>query len=133
MLYEEMGSIDRRPGSGGISKVTSLVKEFVGEQMQRDDETTTNQLYQMLVEKGVTVSLRTILRCWKSLGWKFHGSTYCQLIRETNKVKRLEWCHEHKDDSFNDVVWTDESTVQPETPRRFCCHKKGQVPKPKPR
>ena len=133
MLYEETGSIERRPGSGGISKVTSLVKELVEEQMQRDDETTAYQLHQMLVEKGVTISLRTILRCRNSLGWTFRGSSYCQLIREANKVKRLEWCREHKDDSFDDVVWTDESTVQLETHRRFCCRKRGQVPKPKPR
>ena len=39
----------------GISKVTSLVKELVEEQMQRDDKTTAYQLDQMLVDNGITI------------------------------------------------------------------------------
>ena len=69
IMYKETGSIGRRPGTGGISKVTSLVKELVEEQMQRDDETTAYQLHQMLVDNGITISLRTILRCRTALGW----------------------------------------------------------------
>ncbi|KAL5469124.1 hypothetical protein EMCRGX_G030327 [Ephydatia muelleri] len=33
---------------------------------------------------------------------------------------------------FDDVIWSDECTVQMETHRRFCCRKKGEPPKPKP-
>ena len=57
--------------------------------MQQDDETTAYQLRRMLVEKGVQISLRTVLRCRTTLGWTFRGSAYCQMIREENKVKRL--------------------------------------------
>ena len=53
IMYNETGSIGRRPGSGRISKVTSHVKTLVEEQMQRDDETTAYQLHQMLLEHGV--------------------------------------------------------------------------------
>ena len=83
MLYEETGLIERRPGSGSISKVTSLVKELVEEQMQRDDETTAYQLHQMLVEKGVTISLRTILRCRNSLGHSAEARTANLLEKKT--------------------------------------------------
>ena len=89
--YQETGSIVRKPGFGRLSKVTSRVKELVEEQMERDDETTATQLYTFLVSKGIDISLKTILRCRKSLGWTFRGSAYCQLIREANKKKRLEW------------------------------------------
>ena len=81
------------------------------------------------------------------------GSAYCQIIRykfsfryicseyvlyrrfdrEGNKVKRFEWCQEHQQDNFSDVIWTDESSIQLETHRRTCCRKIGQPPKPKPR
>ena len=73
-MYKETGSIGRRPGTGGISKVISLVKELVEEQMQRDDETTAYQLHQMLVDNGITISLRTILHCRTALSWTFRGS-----------------------------------------------------------
>ena len=37
------------------------------------------------------------------------------MIRDMNKEKRLEWAQENKDENFDDVIWTDESTVQLET------------------
>ena len=72
--------------------------------MRQDDETTAFQLYKLLVEKGYNISRRTILRCRRDLGWTFRGSSYCQLIRHANKVKRLEWAKKYKDDNFDNVV-----------------------------
>ena len=131
--YNETGSIERKEGSGRLSVVTTTVKELVNQQMEKDDETTAHQLHHMLMENGIQISFRTILRCRTALGWTFRGSAYCQLIREANKVKRLEWSQRYKDDDFEDVIWTDESTIQLENHRRFCCRKIGQAPKPKPR
>ena len=131
--YKETGSIARKPGSGRLSKVTGRVKELVEEQMQRDDETTATQLHSFLISKGISISLKTILRCRKSLGWTFRGSSYCQLIRDANKVKRLDWVLKYQDETFDDVIWTDESSIQLENHRQFCCRKEGQRPKPKPR
>lgn len=131
--YSESGSIQRRPGSGRLSKLTAEIREMVEIQMQKDDETTAYQLHRMITENGYDISLRTILRCRTSLGWTFRGSAYCQLIRDVNKVKRLNWAQQNRDDDFEDVIWTDECTVQLENHRRFCCRKVGQRPKPKPR
>ena len=98
--YKEMRSIARKPGSGRLSKVTSRVKELVEEQMQRDDETTATQLHSFLITKGINISLKTILRCRKSLGWTFRGSSYCQFIREQNKQKRVKWVLWNHDDNL---------------------------------
>ena len=56
-----------------------------------------------------------ILRGQKTLGWSFRGAAYCQLIRDIKKMKRLEWAREHLEDDFEDVVWTDETSIQLET------------------
>ena len=127
------GSLSRRAGSGRPSKVTAEIREIVEEQMQRDDETTAHQLHRLLRQRGHNISIRTVLRCRTSLGWTFRGSAYCQLIREKNKEKRLEWARDNIGDDFADVIFTDECTVQLETHRRFCCRKHGQAPKPKPK
>ena len=79
-----------QPGSGGVSKITARVREQVEAKMIEDDETTATQLHQLLLENDIDISLKTILRCRTALGWTFHGRSYCQLIREANKVKRLE-------------------------------------------
>ena len=134
--YKETDTIARRPGSGRPSKVTQEVKTIVEEQMRTDDETTAYQLHTLLESKGYKLSLRTILRCRTTLGWTFRGSSYCQLIRDANKQKRLEWAREYvgeAENGFQNVIWTDETSVQLETHRRFCCRKVGERPRNKPR
>ena len=106
--------------------------------MQLDDETTAIQLHQLLISRGYNISKRTVLCCRTSLGWTFRGSAYCQLIREANKVKRLDFAQKYIEEAtsatgFEDVVWTDECSVQLETHRLFCCRKRGEPPKHKPR
>ena len=83
--------------------------------MQHDDETTAMQLHRLLTDHGYSISLRTILRCRTSLGWTFRGSAYCQMIRDVNKEKRLAWAREHLGDLFDDVIFTDETSIQMET------------------
>ena len=130
--FREDGTILRRVGSGRPSKVTAEIKAIVEEQMRLDDETTAFQLHRLLTEKGYNLTRQTVLRCRTELGW-FRGSSYCQLIREANKEKRLDWAQRNRNDTFEDVVWSDESTIQLETHQRFCCRKKGELPRNKPR
>ena len=80
----------------------------------------------MLQAKGIVLSRSTILRCRRGLGWTYRGSAYCQLIREANKAKCLAWCIEHQNNTFRNVLWTDETTVQLENHRRFCNRKKDR-------
>ena len=129
--YKITGTIVRTPASGRPSKIIAEVKALVERQMRHDDETTAAQLHVLLVRSGFAMDLRTVLRCRTSLGWTFRGSSYCQLIRHENKQKRLDWAWLHRTDSFEDVIWTDECTVQMESHRRFCCRKRGEAPRPK--
>ena len=45
----------------------------------------------------------------------------------------MDWAIDHLLDDFSNVIWTDETTVQLQTHKRFCYHKEGQKPRPKPR
>ena len=128
--HRETNNIERRLGSGRPTKMTVPVKALVEQQMRGDDETTAVQLHTLLLRHGHTMILKTVLRCRTALGWTFRGSAYCQLIRQQNKVKRLQWAQEHLSDGFDNVLWTDESSVQMETHQRFCCRKRVQPPKP---
>ncbi len=101
--------------------------------MQQNDETTAHQLHTLLEREGYSISLATILRCRTSLGWTFRGSAYCQLIRDTNKVLRYNWALQHTNDDFDNVIYTDETSIEMEAHKRFCCCKQGQAPKSKPK
>ena len=114
-------------------KLTDEVLDIIDKCMNEDDKTTALQLQNVLRQERNQISLRSILRGRKSLGWTFHGAAYCQLIRDVNNVNRMQWANDYITDNFHDVISSDETTVQLETHKRYCCRKKGQKPKPKPR
>lgn len=87
----------------------------------------------MLAEHGHHVSENTALKCRMGLGWTRSGSAYCQMIHEVNKGKRLEWARRNKGDDFSNAIYSDETTVQMETHRRFSCTTSGLKPRYKPR
>ena len=51
----------------------------------------------------------------EQLGWTFQGSAYCQLIPK--QTKRLEWVLKRRTDDFNNVIFSDEASIQMESHR----------------
>ena len=110
--FTERGTIARKPGSGLSLKLLPIILEIIKSVMQEDDKTTATQLQAKLAARGCYVSLTTILHNRRQLGWVYRGSAYCQLIRNANKQKRLEWARANLDNNFDDVIWSDESSIQ---------------------
>ena len=132
--YRRSNSLTRKMGSGRPSKIIPDILRVVEAKMQAD-ETTAVQLMDLLRRSGVYISLSTVKRCRLSLGWTFHGTRYCQMIREPNKLKRLEFANKclAENETFDDVIWTDETSVQLECRRRHCFRKQNETPRLKPR
>ena len=118
--YGNHGTITRKPGSGLPGKLAPSAKMM------------TRLLHSCISTYGLYVSLTTILRNRHQLGWVYRGSAYCQLIRQANKQKQLDWAHSYLHDSFDDVIWSNETTVQLESHRRFSYRKEGEKPCPNP-
>ena len=130
---KEHGTIITLPKSGRPTKLTDVVLSKIDAAMTKDDETTAKELLTTLQDAGAVISLSTVLKGRRLLGWTSRGTAYCQLVRAENRVKRLRWAQEHLGANFHDVIWTDETSIQRETHRRFCCRKIGQKPRYKPR
>ena len=79
--FRERGTIARKPGSGLGLKLSPTMLQIIEDAMQQDDETTATQLQVKLASHNVHVSLSTILRNRRQLGWIYRGSAYCQLIQ----------------------------------------------------
>ena len=109
--YEERGIISRVPGSGQTTLLTADAEKIIEEQMSRDDETTGLELQKLLAGSGVQVDTSTALRWRKGLGWTSKGTSYCQMIRDVNTEKRLEWARKNKGMWLEDVIYTDETSV----------------------
>ena len=91
----------------------------------------------MLFEKfpDLVVSHSTVKRARRELGWVCSKPKYCQLIRVANEEKRLQWCHQQleAEETFSDVIWTDESSIQIDSHRRRCYRKYHRPKRLKPR
>lgn len=104
---------------------------FIDNALAGNDELTAQKLKRLLVARWPelrNISITNIKRCRKRLGWVATRPRYCQLIRESNKDKRLEWCIQcHLDrEKFNDVIFSDESTVALEKHGRIVFRKLNQ-------
>ena len=99
--------------------------------LRNDDEMMAKKLKTKLSEKITNfpnVSLATIKRNRKECGWVCTCPHYCQLIRDANKVKRKEWCQQQLDngEQFENVIFTDECTVQLDHCGRLCFRKEKE-------
>ena len=103
--------------------------------MRTDDETTSRQIQKRLAKRGVMIHSSTVRRHRKEQGWTLQNTRYCQMIREANKAKRLEFAQRviNTGDTLDNVVFRDESSISLEQFRRTCYRKIDEPAKTKPR
>ena len=84
-------------------------------------------------ECGVKASLTAIKKVRWNLGWRKRGPKYCQAVREANRVARLAFCERcvETGETFDDVIFTDESSIWLERHSKVCFRKKGMPAKHK--
>ena len=135
--YRSTKSVVDRPRRSRSRLLSREHYFFIDNNLSANDELTTRQLYNLLKKEfpRVCISLSTIKRARHELGWVVGNARYCQLIREGNKEKRLMWCEKmiEENEEFNDVLFTDESSVMLETHRKKCYRRRGAPSKFKPR
>ena len=89
----------------------------------------------LLSECGIQLAVSTVKAARKRLGWKKTGPKYCQVIREANRIAQLAFCERCVEigNTFDDVIFTDESSVWIERHGRLCFRKEGMPAKLKPK
>ena len=129
------GSVANLPRSGRPSKLSVEAKAFIDEQMRKNDEMTSGQIQKKLAKHGIAVSSSTVRRSRKRQGWTLQRTAYCQLIRDANKIKRLEYAQRivESGDTFHNVIFSDECSVSLEQYRRTCYRKVNEPTKRKPK
>ena len=85
--------IKRKPRS---SLFDACHYRFIDHTMTEDNELTSRQLFVLFAAKfpELQISISSLMRACKHLGWISKKTRYCALIREENKEKRLQWCQE---------------------------------------
>ena len=117
------GSVANLPRSGRPAKLSVDAKAFIDQQMQKNEETKSQQIQKKLAKQGITVSSSIVQRSRQQQGWTLQQSTYCQLI------KRLEYARHGLDsgDTFHSVIFTDECSISLQHYRHTCYRKIGEA------
>ena len=128
--YREHGSVLDLQRQRRSKKLTPEMEDMIDIEMRNNDELTSVQLRSKLKEKypSLEVSLSAIKLARRRRGWVCTKPHYCQILREANKTKRLEWCEQQleNEEDFSDVIFTDECTVQLDHHSCICFRKKGE-------
>ena len=134
----EVNLIKKFKTTGSIARTSWLRETFKEYQRNKDDHWRTDEGRQWNNNYPTTHfanwnGLPTFKENHSSLqhnsGMDLQGSTCCHLFREAKKLECLEWAQQYPNYTFDNVMWTDESLVQLETYRRFCCRKKKELPR----
>lgn len=128
--FREFHTILDLPRNKRAKKVSTEMCELIDSLLCDNDELTAQQLRNELVKAhpSLLVSLSTIKRARRKVGWVCTKPHYCQLLREANKLKRVQWCQQQIDNNeqFENIIFTDECSVQLEQHSKLCFRKKFQ-------
>ena len=131
---EKMQGQQRPDRRGRPRKATSPVKRKIDEDYRRDPEINASELKNVLENElpGIRIGVSTIKRARKAAGWICTQTRYCQMVRDANKIKRLEFCRKiiETNDDFSNVIFTEESSVEIERATTIRFHKQGEMYKP---
>ena len=96
---------------------------------------TSAKIQKKLAKHGISVSSSTVRRSRKQQGWTLQQTAYCQLIRDANKVKRLEFAQRvlESGDTFHNVIFSDECSISLQSYRRTCFRMVDEPTKRKPK
>ena len=114
--WEEGRGLEDNHRSGRPSKITLDMAISVEQQLEEDDELISVELQRLVTRRfHVKLTSATIRRYIRiALQWSVVRTKYGPMISDQNKVKRVffaKMCLDAKDD-FDNVIWTDESSVQ---------------------
>ena len=126
--YRETGTIARAPGTDQASKLTPKILRVIEKQIEKKDKTTGLELQKLLLKEveGFDTSLSSIHRWRNDFEWTAKGTKYCQMIRDVTKESRLiKWVEKNQDMTFQNIIYTHETTVHLETDRRTGCYKQA--------
>ena len=135
--FRDHGTIADLPKPPVVKVLSSEHLNYIDNSLRQNDELTGRQLHALLCTKWPTldVSVSTVKRARKSLGWVSSRPKYSHLVREVNMEKRLSWCQDKiaSNETFQNVIFTDECTVQLDRHGRLCFRKIGEPRKLKPK
>lgn len=115
-IHQQMQfSFFRKPRRPEHTKVRRIHMQFINMWMAQNPEMTAANIQGRLEKQcGIQLSKEYVCMLRRKLNWTPKHMKYGQLISHKNVKHRLDWCLDQliSKDSFRDVIYVDESTVE---------------------
>lgn len=94
--------------------ITDHDVNFVKNALKEDPTRTSTDIKHLLADKGTDTSKSTVRKIIDTAGYTASAPRYGQMVRTVNKEKRVEFCKTliARNENFDDVIFTDECSVQ---------------------
>ena len=96
------------------TNVSERDTEIIKECLAQDSTLSSRDIHKILRDDGATFGLSTTKWAIDASGFTHSKPRYGQMVREPNKVKRVEFCERliATNEDFSDVIFSDECSVQ---------------------
>jgi hypothetical protein len=97
-----------------FKKVCVRDAEIVEKTLRENPQQSATNVHKTLKSDGYELSLSTTKRIISAVGYTSASPRYGQLVRDTNKEKRIHFCQTlvNSNDTLCDIIFTDECSVQ---------------------
>ncbi|KAH3781300.1 hypothetical protein DPMN_159127 [Dreissena polymorpha] len=108
------GDINERDDSGVTKKLFPCDIDLIRQTISYDPNISGTDVHKKFIKEGATFSLSTTKRAIKLAGFTSATPRYAQLVSDANNVVRKDFCDNllKVNDLFDDVIFTDESSIQ---------------------
>jgi len=124
--YHDTGDVQEITQSGR-PPITSVKTDRLIEKIQdKNPELTSGAISDKLKRKGVQISERTVRRRLVQAGFIFGETLKKPLLSERHCEKKLKWARENRNRSWDNIIFSDETTIRLNVYRKKVWHRAGR-------
>ena len=124
--YEETGGVEELQACGRPSVISEKKEGIIDALVAKDPDATSPTIAAKLKRRNIVVSARTVRRKLNASGHVFGNTMSKPLLSEQHCQKRLKWAKTNMSRDWEQVLFTDEATINAGVRRKKVWHRPGR-------
>jgi transposase len=110
--WKETKDLSNESKSGRPRSTTVAEDEMILNELEENENPTSETINRGLKRKKVKISSRTVQRRLKEAGYRFSAPLSKPLLTTTHKKRRLEWALSMQNKDWDQIIFSDECTIR---------------------
>ena len=109
--YRENNNIKRKNGSGRKKKTTTKEDQIIINKITENKSLTAEDIKSCIKNNNIIISKRTIIYRLHENGFVYKKPINKPLLTENHKINRLKWAIKNKNTNWNNIIFSDETSI----------------------